>query len=57
MNVEQLLGMLREANLDDEAIKNLLSEAIASLEGAAEESPVAEDEEKEAAGKLLGVEL
>lgn len=60
MQVEELLKMLRDAQMDDEAIKGLLSEAMASLEGAAEESPAAEDQEaaeKEEASRLLGVNL
>ena len=59
MTVEQLLQMLREAQMDDEAIKALLSDAMASLEGPAEEHPAAqpEDEEKAEAGRLLGVTL
>ena len=58
MSVEQLLQMLREAQMDDAAIKALLSEAIASLEGPAEESPAAKEEaEKAEAGEMLGVSL
>ena len=62
MNAEELLKMLREAQLDDEAIKALLSEAMASLEGAAEETPAAEEQpdeakEREEASKYLGVNL
>lgn len=61
MSVEELLKMLRDAQLDDEAIKALLSEAIASLEGPAEESPAAKEDdeaaEKAEAGRLLGVQL
>jgi hypothetical protein len=59
MQVEELLKMLRDAQMDDEAIKALLSEAMASLEGAAEKTPAAEDEnaERAEAGKLLGVSL
>lgn len=58
MSVEELLGLLRDKGLDDEGIKGLLTEAIASLEGPAEEAPVA-DENADAmeAGKLLGVEF
>ena len=59
MQVEQLLQMLREAQMDDEAIKALLSEAMASLEGSAEASPAADEDsaERKEAGKLLGVSL
>jgi hypothetical protein len=59
MSVEQLLQMLREAQMDDAAIKQLLTEAIASLEGPAENAPAAQDEEAEKAeaGEMLGVSL
>ena len=59
MSVEQLLQMLREAQMDDAAIKQLLTEAIASLEGPAEDAPAAQDEaaEKAEAGEMLGVSL
>ena len=60
MKVEDLLKMLRDAGMDDEAIKALLSEAIASLQGAAEEAPAAqdnEDAEKAEASEILGVQL
>lgn len=56
MDVETLLGTLRDAGMDDESIKALLSDAMASLEGPAEEAPVA-DEDAAAAGKLLGVDF
>ena len=51
MRPEELLEMLRGQGLDDEAIKVLLGDALASLEGPAEE------DKAEQAGKLLGVEL
>lgn len=61
MQVEELLKMLRDAQLDDAAIKALLSEALASLDGAAEEAPVAKEDEDEAekaeAERILGVQL
>ena len=61
MNAEELLKMLRDAQLDDEAIKALLAEVMASLEGAAENTPAAEDQDAEAeraeASKYLGVNL
>lgn len=61
MQVEELLKMLRDAQMDDAAIKALLSEALASLDGAAEEAPVAKEDEDEAekaeAEKILGVQL
>ena len=65
MSVEELMKMLRDGGLDDMAIKDLLSDALASLEGPAEEGQEKEmheeegklDEERAAAGKLLGVAL
>ena len=59
MSVEELLKMLRDAQMDDEAIKALLSEAMASLEGSAENTPPAnpEEAEKAEASRLLGVNL
>ena len=60
MQVEELLKMLRDAQMDDEAIKALLSEAMASLEGSAEEAPAAQPDEaaeRAEASKLLGVNL
>lgn len=58
MKAEELLKMLRDAQLDDEAIKALLSDAMASLEGPAEEEPkVDEEAERKEAAKYLGVNL
>lgn len=58
MTVEQLLQTLRDAQMDDEAIKGLLSEAMASLEGSAENTPAADDEaERKEASDILGVTL
>lgn len=51
MTTEELLQTLKQAGLDDEAIKALLSDALASLDGSAEVP------EEEQAGKLLGVEF
>lgn len=50
MKPEELIQTLRDAEMDDEAIKGLLNEALAALEGG--EKPVEEeaapaDEEKE----------
>ena len=61
MSAEELLKTLRDGGLDDESIKKLLSDTLASLEGPAEE-PVPEEkeeeeEERKAAGELLGVTL
>lgn len=50
MQVEELLKLLRDGGLQDEEIKALLSDAIASLEGPAEEkqpAPVVEEENEE----------
>ena len=61
MSAEELLKMLRDGGMDDESIKGLLGDALASLEGPAEEPQAeelpAEDEDAKAAGQLLGVEL
>ena len=58
MTPEELLKTLRDGGLDDESIKNFLSDTLASLEGPAEEAPVAdEDAERKQAGELLGVTL
>lgn len=56
MTPEELLKILHDGGLDDEAIKTLLSDTIASLEGPAEEEHHEEDEKAEA-GRLLGVTL
>lgn len=57
MNPEELLKTLRDGGLDDEAIQKLLSDTLASLQGPAEGQEMNEDQEKEQAGKLLGVTL
>jgi len=57
MNPEELLKTLRDGGLDDQAIQKLLSDCLASLQGPAEGQPGPEEDEKEAAGKLLGVTL
>lgn len=57
MSAEELLKMLRDGGLDDEAIKALLGDALASLEGPAEEAVPAEEDDAKAAGELLGVDL
>lgn len=57
MNPEELLKTLRDGGLDDQAIQKLLSDCLASLQGPAEKQPEPEEDEKEAAGKLLGVTL
>lgn len=57
MSAEELLKMLKDGGLDDEAIKKLLSDALASLEGPVEEQREDMDVEKEEAGRYLGVDL
>lgn len=59
MDVNELLEMLRTKGLDDEAIKNLLDEALATLNPDEEEFELGEEglEEKDKASELLGVEL
>ena len=59
MTSEELLKTLRDGGLDDETIKKLLGDTLASLEGPAEEQPAepTEEEEKAKAGQLLGVTL
>ena len=58
MSPEELLKMLKDGGLDDEAIKKLLSDALASLEGPAEDAAKEEEAaEKAEASELLGVEL
>ena len=58
MSKEELLKMLRDAGLDEEAVKALLHDALADLEAApAEEAEEAEKDDAEAAAKLLGVEF
>ena len=48
MKPEELLQMLREAGMDDEAIKALLGEAMKALEGApTEDEPAAEPQEED----------
>lgn len=54
MTPEELVNLLHEQGLDDEAVKELLSEALASLEPEPENAP---DEEKAQAEELLGVDL
>ena len=55
MTKEELLKTLRDAQMDDEAIKALLNEALASL-GSAEEK-ADEEAEKAEASKFFGVDL
>lgn len=59
MQPEELLQMLRDAGMEDEAIKGLLSEAIAALEPApAEGEPdagVPAEGEEEKMSRVFGV--
>lgn len=58
MSKEELLQMLQEKGMDDDAIKALLQETLDTLGHDFEEHDEAEDKaEAEAAGDLLGVEL
>jgi len=61
MGVEELLKMLQDGGMDDDAIKKLLEDTLNTLNkdfyDADKKEEMAEDEEREAAGKLLGVTL
>ena len=58
MSPEELLKTLRDGGLDDESIKKLLGDTLASLEGPAGGSaPEGAEDEKAQAGRLLGVTL
>lgn len=60
MGVEELLKMLQDGGMDDDSIKKLLEDTLATLDkdfGKHDEKVGEEDEEREAAGKLLGVTL
>ena len=63
MSVEELLKTLKDGGMEDEAIKKLLSDALASLEGPAEEEveemdeELDEDAERKEASRYLGVDL
>ena len=58
MNSQELLDLLNQAGLDDEAKKELLSECLAALEPKDPEAlKKAEEEEQKKAGQLLGIEL
>lgn len=58
MKPEDLVKLLKDGGLDDEAIKKLLKDVLASLdESLGEEEHEVEEHEKEEAGKLLGVTL
>ena len=58
MSAEALIKLLQDNGLEQDAIQKLLSDALASLQGPAEDT-AAKDEaaEKAEAGKLLGVTL
>lgn len=57
MKPEELLQMLRDAGMDDEAIKALLGDAMASLEGPAEGegNPQPEETEDEKFNRVFGM--
>lgn len=61
MTPEELLKTLRDGGMDDETIKKLLGDTLASLEGPAEdegqEPQPNEEDERAKAGELLGVPL
>jgi len=61
MSREELLQMLQEKGMDDDAIKALLKETLDTLDkdffDHDRDEAEAEKEDAEAAGKLLGVEL
>ena len=63
MGVEELLKMLQDGGMDDDAIKKLLEDTLHTLDkdfydaDKKEEEAEDEDKEREAAGKLLGVTL
>ena len=62
MSRDELLKMLEDHGMDDDAIKALLKEALDSLDHEFEEHDEKEAEKREeedakAAGELLGVEL
>lgn len=59
MNAEELLKTLRDAGMQDDAIKALLDEASQSLAGPVteEQNPPEPDQNDAMAGKLLGVEF
>lgn len=57
MQVEELLQLLRDAGLDDEGVKKLLGDALASLEGPAEEEhkEIVEENEEEKMNRVFGL--
>ena len=58
MKPEDLVKLLKDGGLDEEAIKKLLKDVLASLdESLGEEEHEVKEHEKEEAGKLLGVTL
>jgi hypothetical protein len=57
MTPEELLKVLKDGGLDDESIKKLLSDTLASLKGPAEEEKHEEETDEQKASKLLGVNL
>ena len=61
MSKEELLAMLQEKGLDDDAIKALLKDVLDTLDKDFEEhdekEEMAEDDEEKKAAELLGVDL
>ena len=62
MSRDELMQMLQEKGMDDDAIKALLKEVLDSLDHEFEEhdekeDEAAEDEEEKKAAELLGVDL
>ena len=63
MSRDELLTMLQEKGMDDDAIKALLKEVLDTLDhqfeehDEKEEEMAAEDDEEKKAAELLGVEL
>lgn len=60
MQVEELLAMLQEKGLDDNAIRALLSDALGAIDkdfAEHDEKEGEEEAERKEAGELLGVSL
>jgi hypothetical protein len=57
MSREELLQMLQEKGLDDNAIKALLKDTLDTLDADFADHDEKEDAEADEAGKLLGVDL
>ncbi len=58
MTTEELLKMLQDGGMDDDSIKKLLEDTLATLsKDFADADEKAEEDERAEAGKLLGVTL